>query len=657
MAESGTILNGRYELIEPIGDGGMATIWRARDTVLGREVAVKLMRPEYGRDPDFVVRFRQEATSAASLADPTIVQVFDAGESSEGPFIVMELVAGEDLSSLLRRNGPLPPRQAARVAAEVAKALQAAHDQGIVHRDVKPGNILISRDGRVRVTDFGIARALAEAQLTLPGTTLGSVHYFSPEQAQGEPATPASDVYSLGIVLFEMLTGRRPWEGDNAAAVAVARVRTDAALPSSLRAGVPPDLDAIDTRALARDPSGRFPSAAAMADALEAFLAGRPATAAPAAGAALAAGAAAGVVAGAAATAASGAIAPAPFAPPAPSAAPVGASGQARSPGAYQDPGAAGGVPPTAPPGGGYPGGPVGAGRRDPEWDEPRRTGPWPWIAGLLALIVLAAAGFLGYRVLTGGAGASPAPGQVSVPSFVGRMYADAQTTAKGLGIEFIQKAFVKSSDQPEGTVTDQDVAAGTNVDKGSSVGLTVVSGKALVATPDLRNQPEQEAIRLIVAANLEPGTRDEAADPVVPKGSVIRQDPRAALEVPTGTQVDYTVSTGPEATPTPSPSPTPTPTPSPEPTPTPTLTPEPTIAPSPTETLPVVGSYGCLSAPEAAVRIVADGFTLGTIDPPGAPAGWKVASQDPPAGSTAALNAPVSITLEDPALLPGCTP
>jgi beta-lactam-binding protein with PASTA domain len=649
VAESGTILNGRYELIEPIGDGGMATIWRARDTVLGRDVAVKLMRPEYGRDPDFVVRFRQEATSAASLADPTIVQVFDAGESAEGPFIVMELVAGEDLAALLRRNGPLPPRQAARVAAEVAKALQAAHDQGIVHRDVKPGNILISRDGRVRVTDFGIARALAEAQLTLPGTTLGSVHYFSPEQAQGEPATPASDVYSLGIVLFEMLTGRRPWEGDNAAAVAVARVRTDAAPPSSLRAGVPPELDAIAIRALARDPAGRFPSAKAMADALEAFLAGRAVAAGPPAGAALAAGAAAGVVAGAVVGAAPGATMATP------AAAPVGASAQARSPGAYPGPGPVAGPPPVGAPGAGYPDGPVGAGRRDPEWDEPRRTGPWPWIAGILALIVLAAAAFLGFRVLTGGAGASPAPGQVAVPSFVGRAYADAQATAQGLGIQVTQKAFVKSNDQPEGTVTDQDVPAGTNVDKGSSVGLTVVSGKALVATPDLRNQTEQDAIKLIVAANLEPGTRDEAADPIVPKGSVIKQDPRAGLEVPAGTSVDYTVSTGPEATPTPTAEPTPTPTP--EPTPSPTPTPEPTIAPTPTETLPVVGSYGCLTLAEAAVRIVADGFTLGTIEPPGSPTGWRVASQDPPAGSTAALNAPVSIVLDDPALLPGCTP
>ena len=192
----------------------MATIYRAHDDQLDRDVAVKLLRPEYGRDPDFGSRFRQEAQSAASLNHPNIVAVYDYGQDPAGPFIVMELVDGEDLASIVRRTGALPPRQAARIAAEAARALQAAHQRGIVHRDVKPSNILIDRDGRVKVADFGIARAVAEAQMTLPGTTLGSVHYFSPEQARGEPATPSSDIYSLGIVLFELLTGHRPWEAD-----------------------------------------------------------------------------------------------------------------------------------------------------------------------------------------------------------------------------------------------------------------------------------------------------------------------------------------------------------------------------------------------------------------------------------------------------------
>ena len=251
MAEIGTILGGRYRLVELLGQGGMATIFRAVDTQLGRDVAVKLLRPEYLRDPDFSSRFRQEAQAAASLTHPNVVTVYDYGEDPSGPYIVMELIDGEDLATIIRRSGALPPRQAARIAAAVARALAAAHARGLVHRDVKPGNVLIGRDGQVKVVDFGIARAVAEAQVTLPGTTLGSVHYFSPEQARGEPATESSDIYSLGIVLYELLTGVRPWEGDSAASVGLARLTGPAPDPVAVRPSVPPDLAAITRKALA----------------------------------------------------------------------------------------------------------------------------------------------------------------------------------------------------------------------------------------------------------------------------------------------------------------------------------------------------------------------------------------------------------------------
>ena len=293
LAEIGTVLGGRYRLVELLGQGGMATIYRALDDQLGRDVAVKLLRPEYLRDPDFSSRFRQEAQAAASLTHPNVVTVFDYGEDPSGPYIVMELVDGEDLATIIRRSGALPPRQAARIAAAVARALAAAHARGLVHRDVKPGNVLIGRDGQVKVVDFGIARALSEAQMTLPGTTLGSVHYFSPEQARGEPATASSDIYSLGIVLYELLTGSRPWEGDSAAAVGLARLSGPAPDPMAVRPSVPPDLAAITRKALAPEPRDRFASASAMADALDAALATGGASAGSGAAAAGVVGAAA----------------------------------------------------------------------------------------------------------------------------------------------------------------------------------------------------------------------------------------------------------------------------------------------------------------------------------------------------------------------------
>src|SRR3990170_4854391 len=189
-----------------------------------RYLAVKLLRPEYGRDAGFVARFRQEAQAAASLAHPNVVAVFDYGTEEAGPYIVMELVEGQDLGRILRDRGALPAAASARIAMQVADGLAAAHAQGIVHRDIKPSNVLITVSGQVKVADFGIARALSEAQLTLHGQTLGSARYLSPEQARGENVTPAADIYSLGLVLFEMLTGRAAWGGDTAAAVAMVRL-------------------------------------------------------------------------------------------------------------------------------------------------------------------------------------------------------------------------------------------------------------------------------------------------------------------------------------------------------------------------------------------------------------------------------------------------
>ena len=267
------LVGGRYRLGPLIGRGGMATIHRAVDERSDRLVAVKLLRPEVSRDPDLAQRFRREALAATILRHPNIVACLDTGTDGDQPYLVMELVEGEDLAARLRRGGRLAPATAARIGLDVARGLGVAHLRGIVHRDVKPGNILLAADGRAMVTDFGIARLAADAETAVAGTTLGSVHYFSPEQARGVTTTPASDVYGVGLVLYEALTGRRAWAGDTTDAIALARV---GALPPSARAIAPEvtaALDAVVRRALAADAGDRYPNGAAMAAALEPIVA------------------------------------------------------------------------------------------------------------------------------------------------------------------------------------------------------------------------------------------------------------------------------------------------------------------------------------------------------------------------------------------------
>jgi serine/threonine protein kinase len=267
MASIGDLLSGRYRLGPLLGEGGMAVVHRGRDEVLGREVAVKLLRAQYAADEEFVRRFRQEARNAASLSHPSIAPVFDTGVDGEDQYIVMQLVEGQDLDQVLDERGALPVAEALRIGMAVAEALQAAHDRGIIHRDVKPGNILLTSEGEVRVVDFGIARALGDARTTTAGLMLGSVQYCSPEQVLGEPVGVPSDVYSLGIVLYELLTGVRPFDGPSPASVALRRLH-EPPIPPSEQADLPPGLDEIVLRALARRPDDRFASAASFAAAI-----------------------------------------------------------------------------------------------------------------------------------------------------------------------------------------------------------------------------------------------------------------------------------------------------------------------------------------------------------------------------------------------------
>jgi len=252
----------RYRLDELLAVGGMGEVWRATDTVLDRPVAVKTLKPEYAEDPGFRARFRAEGRHAAKLSHPGIASVYDFGERPEGAWLVMELVEGEPLSQLLHREGPLTTDRVLDLVAQTAEALQVAHDGGVVHRDIKPGNLMVRPDGQVTLTDFGIASATGAAPITQTGEVVGTAYYLSPEQVSGAPAGPASDLYALGVVTFECLAGTRPFPGDSPVAVAVAHLRQD---PPPLPVGVPPKVSDLVERLLAKDPAARPGSAAAVA--------------------------------------------------------------------------------------------------------------------------------------------------------------------------------------------------------------------------------------------------------------------------------------------------------------------------------------------------------------------------------------------------------
>ncbi len=544
----GRLISDRYRLIAPLGEGGMATIWRAVDEQLDREVAVKLLRPQFGSDPGFAARFKQEARSAGGLSHPNIVSVYDYGtDGADGEqYIVMELIEGRDLSTVLRDRGTLSTEDAVRVAIGVAGALEVAHRKGIVHRDVKPGNILITDSGDVKVTDFGIARAVAETSMTVTGTTLGSVHYFSPEQARGDEVTGASDVYALAIVLYEMLTGRRPFEGESAAAVALKRLNEDAPAPSSIGHAMPPGLEAILMRALAREQADRYPDAGAFAEALRVWRRDPDA-----------------------------AVAPIPGAPAARAGTPPAGEPTVYVPPRVTRPSdrVAMAPPPRR----------VDVYEREPDDRQPW----WIWLLAVLAVFLLGAIGFLAAQLL-GGSGdpsATPTPtaAVVTVPDCEGVRLTTLRTQLRDLDLE-VEEREEASSDVDQGDVIRCEPASGEEIREGDPLVIFVSSGEEEVRVPSLRGQTQSEAAATLRDFDLRVGEVSFEPDADVPQGSVITSDPPSGNTVPAGSQVNLVVSSGPTPSPTPSPTPEPTPEPTPVPTPVPTLpptpTPEPTLAP-----------------------------------------------------------------------------
>jgi predicted Ser/Thr protein kinase len=271
MIETKSLIKGRYRVGRRLGEGGMAIVYAGHDLSLGRDVAIKTLRPQFAADTSFRARFAREGRAAASLSHPNIIDVFDVGEVNDTPYLVMELIRGQPLKAIIAAEAPFHPDDVAELLEQVGGALDYAHTRGYVHRDIKPGNILVDEHGRARIVDFGIAKGLADSDLTEAGSGFGTVGYLSPEQAEGLMATPASDIYALGVVAFEMLTGKLPFWADTPVGVAMQHVHDPAPRPSNVVAGIPTQVDEVVLRALDKDPTRRWPSAGAFAQALRSW--------------------------------------------------------------------------------------------------------------------------------------------------------------------------------------------------------------------------------------------------------------------------------------------------------------------------------------------------------------------------------------------------
>lgn len=481
------LLSERYELGETLGYGGMSEVHRGRDTRLDRDVAVKVLRADLARDPQFQTRFRREAQNAAALNHPAIVAVYDTGETITEygplPYIVMEYVEGRTLRDIVKTEGPLDERRATVIIADVCAALDFSHRHGIIHRDVKPANVMITSNGAVKVMDFGIARALADGQgVTQTAAVIGTAQYLSPEQARGELVDPRSDVYATGCVLYELLTGEPPFTGDSPVAVAYQHVREDPTPPSAYNPSISPQMDAVVLKSMSKNPANRYQSAAEMRTDLVRVLSGQRPNA------------------------------------------PMVMSADERST-------ILGGARPTE----------AIPGRHRPEQldDDRDRQRNRRALIVLAVLLVAALLAVLGIAGVFGGGG----PALVAVPNVNGLTEPEARRTLADLG--FIVVAQDRPStpeliDKALGT----EPPAGTRLESGSTVTLLLGSGPLQVPVPDLTGRTVEEAQTLLRHGRLElnPNYRNQEVDDENQVGRVIAQNPPPGQSVPENTPVEITV-------------------------------------------------------------------------------------------------------------------
>jgi serine/threonine-protein kinase len=516
------LLGNRYRIIAKVGEGGMATVYQAEDTLLERKVAIKVLRDQYASDPSFVERFKQEARAAAGLTHQNIVSVYDVGSDEGKNYIVMEYVEGTDLKHLIVQGAPFTNARAISLILQILAGVGFAHSHGIIHRDLKPQNILVTSDGHAKVADFGIARAARAVQLTETGTVLGSVHYCSPEQAQGKPVEQTSDLYSVGVILYEMLTGQLPFEGEGALAVALKHLQEAPPAPSRINSRITPQLEVLVLKALAKDGSERYSSAEEMRSALLRYQQASDQS-----------------------TVTFKSV----------SSEAIGGPAKASDPSARD----------------GYRTVPLSA-------QKGRRRG-FDWIALVLVIVIIGAIiGWipLGQRVIdtffsSAGSGtatpvATAAPGASVVPNLTGVYWSDADRQLTALGLKLVTVGEEYNDQYEMLMIISQNVQAGTQLAKQGTVEVVVSKGSKRVTVPTVTDQTFEQARETLSKIGLTARAVEEATNKY-PVGAVFAQDPPGGRVVDRGSVVNVTVAKALPATATPQPTPTmrvPTPAPTP---------------------------------------------------------------------------------------------